>query len=248
VFIDATTILALDSVRNLVRHFADPHTGVVCGALKFERTVESKQTEGVYWHYESILRLMEARLGATLTPSGAICALRRSCYRPLSARTLIDDFIIAMNARKLGYKVVYDPEATATEFAAPDVAGEFTRRVRLAAGSFQALPELLQTPMPGFTWVAFVSHKLLRWILPFLLLGMFLSNGLLLKDGFYVATLAVQFGFYVWAGLGYTLRSKIWQAPYAPLAYFMVAMNMAFLVGFIRAFRRRQEGTWRQVS
>src|SRR5207302_1105957 len=111
----------------------DPSVGVVCGAVRLLlRTAEAEQTEAIYWKYESMLRLMEARLGATLAASGAIYAVRRTCYRPLATQDLIDDFLLPMNARTLGYRVLYDPEALATEFAATSVAAEFTRRVRLA--------------------------------------------------------------------------------------------------------------------
>jgi cellulose synthase/poly-beta-1,6-N-acetylglucosamine synthase-like glycosyltransferase len=140
---DASTLFSPDAVKNLARHFSDPNVGIVCGALEFERTTESRQTEGLYWKYETMLRLMEARMDATLTASGAIYALRRQCYRPLAPDTVLEDLVISMSARNLGYRVLYDPEATATDFAASSVAGEFTRRVRLAVGSFRALRQLL---------------------------------------------------------------------------------------------------------
>ena len=82
VFSDAATLFAPDAVSKLVRHFADPRVGVVCGALQFQASAESRQTEGVYWRYESLLRLMESRIGVTLTASGAIYALRRECFVP----------------------------------------------------------------------------------------------------------------------------------------------------------------------
>src|SRR5437899_19822 len=179
IFSDAATRFAADAVQKLARHFADPRVGAVCGSLDFEASPESRQTEGVYWKYESMLRLMEARLGATLTASGAIYALRRKCYLPLATDAVIEDFVIPMNARRLGYEVVYDPEAVATDFAAASVRGEFTRRVRLAVGSFRNISELIRTPLPSFTRLAFFSHKLLRWVVPILLIGMFVSNALL---------------------------------------------------------------------
>src|SRR5262249_20328377 len=131
IFSDAATLFAPNAASKLARHFADPHVGVVCGSLQFEASAESRQTEGVYWTYESMLRLMEARIGATLTASGAIYALRRCCYLRLSADTVVDDLVIPMHARKLGYRVLYDPEAVATDFAASSVAGECSRRARV---------------------------------------------------------------------------------------------------------------------
>lgn len=245
---DATTLFHPEAIKNLVRHFSGPTIGVVCGSLQFQGTSESEQTEGVYWKYESMLRMMEARLGATLTASGAIYAIRRCCFDQLAASMVIEDFIIPMRARKLGYRVIYDPEALATEVAAPDVRAEFTRRVRLAVGSFQALGELARVPLTGFSIVAFVSHKLLRWIVPFLLVGLLASNAFLLAHLTYRIAFVCQMAFYLWAGLGYALRDRLQRIRFALVGYFVLTMNMAFLVGFVHFLKGREEVTWRRVN
>jgi cellulose synthase/poly-beta-1,6-N-acetylglucosamine synthase-like glycosyltransferase len=221
---------------------------VVCGAVEFKGSAESRQTEALYWKYESALRLMEGRLGATLTASGAFYALRRECYRPPSTHTLIEDFVIPMNARNLGYRVLYDPEAVAVDFAADSVAGEFARRVRLAMGSFRALPQLIHARMSGFTFIAFVSHKLLRWMVPFLLIGLLASSLLAASDRFCRLCLIGQLIFYLWGAAGLVFRNRLRRIRYALVAYFVLAMNMAFLVGFVRSLTNRQESTWQRVS
>jgi cellulose synthase/poly-beta-1,6-N-acetylglucosamine synthase-like glycosyltransferase len=248
VFSDASTLFAPDAVKNLTRHFSNPKVGIVCGALEFERTSESRQTEGVYWGYESMLRLMEARLGATLTASGALFALRRTAFRSLAPETMIEDFVIPMNARNLGYTVLYDPEATANELAASSVVGEFTRRVRLAVGSFRALRGFLTTSLDGFTSIAFVSHKLLRWVLPFLLIALLVSNVFLLNKSLYRAVFLGQLLFLVWACLGFVFRHRMRRVRYALVGYFLLAMNLAFLVGFFRFLIGREEGVWQRVN
>ena len=248
VFSDTSTLFAPDAVKNLIRHFSNPKVGVVCGALEFERTSESKQTEGLYWGYESMLRLMEARLGATLTASGALFALRRTAFRPLAPETIIEDFVIPMNARNLGYAVVYDPEATATEFAASSVVGEFTRRVRLAVGSFRALKGFFTTGLDGFTSIAFVSHKLLRWVLPFLLIALLVSNAFLMEKSLYRAVFVGQLLFLLWAWIGFIFRQRVHGVRYALVGYFLLAMNLAFLVGFLRFLTGREEGVWQRVN
>jgi cellulose synthase/poly-beta-1,6-N-acetylglucosamine synthase-like glycosyltransferase len=101
-----------------------------------------------------------------------------------------------MNVRSLGYKVHYDPEAKAVDYPASTVAGEFKRRVRIATGSFLALSSLLKVPLHGFTAFAFVSHKLLRWIVPLLLILVFASNLFLLGKPLYRVSLALQAAIY----------------------------------------------------
>jgi cellulose synthase/poly-beta-1,6-N-acetylglucosamine synthase-like glycosyltransferase len=248
VFSDAATLFDADALQKLIRHFGKPGVGAVCGALRFRGTTVSEQTEGVYWRYESMLRLMESRLGATLTASGAIYALRRECYQPLPADSVIEDFVIPMNARKLGYEVLYDPEARGTEFAAESVRGEFRRRVRLAIGSFRNLGEFLRVPLPRFARIAFLSHKVLRWMVPFLLIGILLSNAFLLGELPYRIAAVSQLLFYVWAVLGLVLHDRLQKLRFGLVGYFLLAMNLAFLVGFIRYLSGKTEATWERAS
>jgi len=248
IFSDAATLFAPDALIKLARHFTDPGVGVVCGALQFQTTVEARQTEGVYWGYESMLRLMEGRLGITLTASGAIYAVRRACFRALPADTLIEDLVVPMHARTLGYRVLYDPEAVAMDFAAPTVAGEFTRRVRIATGSFKVLGQIIRTPMDPLTAFAFFSHKLLRWVLPFLLIGLLAASAALCQRPLYRAVLIAQVLFYGWAAIGFLGRQRMQRVRYALLAYYLLAIHVAFLVGFIRFARGRGEVTWRHVG
>jgi cellulose synthase/poly-beta-1,6-N-acetylglucosamine synthase-like glycosyltransferase len=248
IFSDASTLFSPEALRNLARHFADPQVGVVCGSLQFQGTAESKQTEGIYWKYESMLRLMEARLGATLTASGAIYALRRDCYQLLDSDTLIEDFVIPMRARAAGYKVLYDPEVTAMEFAAATIEGEFARRVRLAVGSFRALGTLLRTRPDAITYLALISHKVLRWMVPFLLIILALSNAWIGFHGFYGIALVAQVCFYLWACLGLLAHNNHWQQRILLLGYYLAAMNTAFLVGFFRMVLKRDQGVWQKVN
>ena len=247
VFSDAATLFAPDAVRKMVRHFADPRVGVVCGALQFQASTESRQTEGLYWRYESLLRRMESRIGVTLTASGAIYALRRACFVPLAADTLVEDLVVPMTARRLGFRVLYDPEARGTDFAASTVAGEFSRRVRIATGSFRALGGLLRGPLDPVTAFAFVSHKLLRWTLPFLLIGMLVTSAAMLGSPLYRALFVLQMLFYGWGLAGYLLRPRIQGIRYALVPYYLLAMHLAFLVGFVRYLSGRREIEWGQV-
>jgi len=245
---DSSTMFEPDALRRLTRHFEDPAIGAVCGALSFHCNSESGQTEGLYWKYETALRLMEARLGATLTPSGAIYAVRGDVYLPPTPDTLVDDILTLMHVRSAGFDVHYDPEARAVDFPASSVAGEFRRRVRISTGSFRALPALLRIPKPGFTAFAFFSHKLLRWILPLLHILIFVSNLFLLRQPFYVATMAVQIAILLWALAGFVFHDSLSKVRFTLVGYFLVAMHLAFLVGLLRSLSGRKETAWQRTN
>jgi cellulose synthase/poly-beta-1,6-N-acetylglucosamine synthase-like glycosyltransferase len=248
VFCDASTLFEPNAIQKLVRHFSDASVGAVCGAVCYQATPEAQQTEGIYWKCESALRMMEARLGAILNASGAIYALRRDCYFQIPQDTILEDFVIPMNVRKLGFSVCYDPEALAIEFPASTVSGEFTRRVRLAVGSFRALGDLIRVPWRGFTPFALLSHKLLRWLVPFFALGLLVTSILLFRTRFYQMALAAQILFYFWAGLGFFFYPLMRRLRYGLVAYFFFAVHLAFLVGFVRSLVGLEKTVWQKVS
>lgn len=234
VFCDAATLLEPGAIRRLVRHFAAPGVGVVCGALHFRQSEESRHTEGLYWRYETLLRAMEARLGATPTPSGALYALRRAAFRPLPAGALLDDLLLLWTARRLGYGVVQDASARGEEIAASSVRAEFDRRVRIALGSFRALPACWGFPMGvAVRWV-FLSHKLMRWLVPWFALGLFAASLALARQPGYRVVLALEAAVLIWAGAGALFRRWMMRIPGGLAAYFLLAMNLALAVGLCR--------------
>ena len=120
----------------------------------------------------------------TSRANGAIYAIRRDAFVPIPGNTIIDDFVIPL-ASKLRHngRIVYDCEAVATEETPPTITSEFRRRVRIGTGAYQSLAILwkLVSPRYGWTAMAFLSHKLLRWLVPFFLLAALASNLLLVR-------------------------------------------------------------------
>lgn len=234
-FCDAATLLEPSAVYQLAGHFADPTVGVVCGAVGFRGNAESRQTEGIYWRYEMALRLMEARLGATLTPSGALYAMRSAAFRPLPPGALLDDLILLWSARRQGFRVALDAAARGEDIAAPSVRGEFSRRLRIAEGSFQALPACWGMRMGAATRWAFISHKLMRWLAPWLAFGLVISSSLLLvAHPDYRPAFALEMAVVLWALAGATGRRWLARIPGGLLAYYGLAMNLALAMGLCR--------------
>src|SRR5579872_3687941 len=177
VFSDANTHFARGALRRLVARLDDPSVGCVVGELRLRPSAGSNQ-DGLYWRLEQLLKFFESRIGASLGANGAIYAIRRSLWRPLAADTICDDFCVAMNVAAQRARSVYEPGAWAEEDSPAQIDAEYLRRVRIGIGNFQALmrhPEyLLRTSWA--TRFAYLSHKVLRWIGPHLIvLGLALS-------------------------------------------------------------------------
>lgn len=250
IFSDANTIFEPDAVRKLVRHFADPRVGCVCGRLRLFNPNDPDFEESAYWSYESFLKLREGRRGAVMGANGGIYALRRSLFPALPADTVVEDFVVAAKTLLRGYRVIYDPEAIAWEETTEDYRKERLRRVRIAAGNFQALGLIggLLHPRQGFAAFAFFSHKLLRWIAPFLLVGVLASSIALMDRPLYSALLIGQLLFYWLAVIGFALRLPGALGRITSLARYFVEMNVGMAHGFFRWVRGSQKVTWQRTA
>lgn len=250
---DANTDIDPDAARKLVRWFADGSVGAVCGRLVLIDHVTGQNADGLYWKYETFLKLCEAKLGALLGANGAIYAIRKDLYVPIHPGTIVDDFVIPLLiAQKSKHKIIYDREAVAIEETAPDVGAEFHRRARIGAGGFQSIGMLWRLLNPARGWVAFsfLSHKILRWFCPFFLLIAFATNLALAIGGlpFYQALLGLQVAFYGLSALPSLLPATVGVPKVARLATLFTSMNAALLVGFYRWLFGRQRGAWRRTS
>ncbi|HEY7291829.1 MAG TPA: glycosyltransferase family 2 protein [Vicinamibacterales bacterium] len=246
VFCDANTDLEADAIHALVRHFAQPGVGCVCGELRLRASGGRADGERLYWRFETMLKFFESRLNMLVGANGALFAIRRSLFRPLPQDGIVDDFLIALNVRAAGSRVVYDPEAVAREDVAPDARQEFRRRVRIGAGNFHALRHTwrLLSPTAGSVALALWSHKICRWIAPLALAAAELSAACLSRDPMYGAAAATGGAVVLLAAAGCRLerRARYW-AP-ASVPYHFLSMNLALVLGLVAFARGSQSIIW----
>src|SRR5262245_39701317 len=236
VFTDANTEFEADAVRVLVRHFADPAVGAVNGELRLRASGTGDLQERSYWRLETALKRGESRLGGLLGANGAIYAIRRELYRALPPDTLVDDFTVAMNVTTQGRQAIFEPAALAFEEVPPGVAAAFERRVRIGIGNYQAFFRYPEYWSQG-RWVrrfTYVSHKVLRWFSPHLLIVALLASLALAGRPPYATLLRVQVWGYTLLGAGMVLQ-RYGQLPGAARTpVFVFTLNLAFLVAFCR--------------
>jgi cellulose synthase/poly-beta-1,6-N-acetylglucosamine synthase-like glycosyltransferase len=249
---DANTYNDPGSARKLVRWFGNPEVGAVCGRLILTDPETGRNADGLYWRYETFIKRCEGRLGALLGANGAIYAIRKDHYVPLPPETVIDDFVIPLLAKaETGCSIVYDCEAIAREETPPDVGAEFHRRSRIGAGGFQSLTTLRRLLHPREGWVAFtfLSHKVLRWVCPCLLIVLLASNGILLATDAptYRYLMLGQVGFYFASVLSAYLPAGCKPLKPLRLAAMFTGMNVALLFGFWRWACGSQKGAWRRT-
>lgn len=248
---DANTMMEPDAARRLAAWFADPAVGVVCGRLVLSDPQTGRNADGLYWKYETFLKKCESRLGALLGSNGAIYAVRKAIFPFVQTGTLIDDFVIPLQARRAsGCRIVYDDRAVAYEETPPTLRAEFRRRVRIGAGGFQSIGMLWRLLSPANGWVAltFLCHKIIRWACPFFLIGALATNALLLGQPGFREVMAAQLGFYALAAAGHWLPRRLGFLKPFRLPTMFVTMNLALFFGFIRWARGGNNGTWRRTD
>ena len=247
---DANTIYEPDALLKLARHFSDERIGFVVGNLRLTSPTKEFQSEGLYWRYEMMLKFLENKLGVALIANGGIYAIRRSTFRPLPPDTITDDLMIPLRITEQGLLGRFEPEAIAHEETGKDLRAEFTRHARIGAGNFQSLwraPAMLN-PFRTRAMFSYLSHKVLRWLVPFFMILAAASNACLLGRSIFQVTMALQGAFYLFALLGWLVRRPRVLAKLFALPHYLVGINAALLVGFVRCITGRQRVIWRRTE
>jgi len=128
---DCDSILAKDSISQLVANFADPKVGAATG----KQVVLNKQkTEENYRSMQSRIQMAETVLDSTMISHGPLCAFRRSLITEINPQSLADDSELALQVRKQGYKAIYDPQAIFYEASPETFIGRRRQKDRRARG------------------------------------------------------------------------------------------------------------------
>jgi hypothetical protein len=183
--------------------FADPRVGYVCGEVQLVDARGSNQ-EGLYWRYELALRALESRVRSVTGGNGAIYATRREAYLVVDP-IMGHDLSFPFNMVKRGWLALAVREAQASEKMVPTIEGEFARKRRMMSHTWPIVLRggMLSPRGYGVTYAVMIaSHRILRYLTPFLHVIALVANVLLLGQGWvYVVTFVLQVGVLVAAAL-----------------------------------------------
>jgi poly-beta-1,6-N-acetyl-D-glucosamine synthase len=234
VFADARQDFTAATLGALVAPFDAEDVGVVSGELHLRGAASGAHAvaaDGLYARLERALRRAEGELGWAHAATGAVYAIRTALFHPVPAGLLLDDVYIPLRAVFDGARVCVSPHAVAIDQAGSDLKREFRRKLRTLVGNWQliaAQPWLLD-PFRNPLFFPWLSHKLLRLLAPWALLGMLagsaLSSAPLLRAAFWLQLLG-----YATAGLALLAPRPMRRIPYATAAGSFVALNGAALL------------------
>lgn len=233
VFLDARQSVESNAVSELVACFADPDVGAVSGELLLENEsgITSPNALGIYWKIEKVVRKLESASGSVVGVTGAIYAIRRNLFEEIPTGTILDDVFVPMNVARAGKRVIFQPTAIARDRLFSEKGKEFARKVRTLTGNYQLLrlaPWILSPSDPLL--FRFVSHKLLRLLVPLFLIVMLVASAML-HGTFYRALFGLQILFYLGAACG-TLSPAIRRFKPVAIASTFVMLNAAAVLAF----------------
>jgi len=245
VFTDARQILAPDAVRNLVSRLMQPGVGAVSGELLHRppNTATAKHV-GLYWLYEKWIRKNESRYHSVPGVSGALYAIRRDDYAPLAPDTILDDFEVPMAILRSGRRVLLEPTARAYDELPDDPSHEWARKTRTLAGNFQSFSRnsWLFSPKANPIFFQFISHKVLRLLMPYALLITLVTSSVA-PGVFYTGIFALQLFFYSGSILGW-LHPATRRFRLVSFATVFVELNLAAVAGLVRHLSGRTDVRW----
>jgi cellulose synthase/poly-beta-1,6-N-acetylglucosamine synthase-like glycosyltransferase len=233
-FSDANATWAPDALRRLVRSFADPDVGYVCGRLVLTDAAGSNR-EGVYWRFETWLREQESALGSVTGGNGAIYAVRRADYVEVDPR-FGHDLSLPYVMVQRGRRAVYDPEAIASERPTAEIGTEYRRKVRMFEHCWLivARGKMLRR-LPPLYFAEILSHRHLRYASGLLHLVLLATN---------VALVAAREGWIYDVALGLQLAFGAVALARPSIARYYALVTWATVVALWNYLRRGVPATW----
>lgn len=229
VFSDAGTDLPPDSIGFIVDRFRDPAVGAISSEDLFVGSDGKLAGEGAYVRYEMWLRRLESERAGLVGLSGSFFAVRRAVLTTWDA-SIPSDFACALMTIQAGRVAVSDPRVRGIYKDIKDPSKEYQRKVRTAIRGMAGLARLARVLNP-FRYGVFAfqvwSHKLMRWLVPWFLLGALLSSAALRDHGgFYEFVFWLQIAGYCAVLLAHFV-ARLRNIGLMRIAYYFIQANLA---------------------
>lgn len=232
----------------MVAHFADPQVGCVTGNIRFNVGKGAAIEKGLNARrgFEITLRIAQSFVWTNFGATGALYALRRVDYVPIP-EDLVSDFCEPLQLLMKGMRTIYEPNAWCYMDRQVESRGEFVRRRRVTIRGLRglwfsrALLNPIRHPWPA---ISLVSHRLVRWLGPLFLIGLFVSSIALAASAFFLAVALAQGALYGAALLGAWSERTGMRLPLVHVPYFFTLVNVAALSGLFLMMRGERCVVW----
>ena len=247
---DANIIFSENTISSLIQHFKNPQIGLVDSNMVnigIKKSGISFQ-EKTYISWEVKFKHAESKLwGMLMGPFGGCFAIRKSLFTPIPENFLVDDFYVCMNILQNGHKTINDLKAIVYEDVSNQISEEFRRKRRISMGNFINLLHFKKLLLKPFSKLGFVflSHKVIRWFGPILLLLILVANYSLISDNiFYKISFFTQLILFIFPFIDLILRKIGIHIIILRFISHFYSMNLAILMGMIDYMIANKKGFW----
>jgi biofilm PGA synthesis N-glycosyltransferase PgaC len=256
VFTDVDAVLDPDALLKLVRYFADPEVGGVCGMKVIMKDgTKLKVAQSVYTQFAGLIKTLESHTGSISSNDGTLYAIRRDLFKDIPT-VVTDDLYVCLSIVRQNYRFLFEPEAKVfIEAPSRSYQHELQRRRRIVSTSLRGifmLKELLNPFRYGMFSLNLITNKILRRLLPVFLFLLLLSTVILsFYNAFFLKVLIVQLAFYTLA-LAYLfflqhIKVRI-IIKVASIAFYFCLGNYGTLLGLVDFLKGRRVTKWDPVK
>lgn len=237
---DAKVFFTQSTIPELVKHMRNPEISIVGGNLINQKARKDGVSiqEKAFMNREIKMKYLEGLIwGKTMGIYGAVYAIRKKSFSFIPPDFSVEDFYITMKVLEKKELAILNLQAVTYENVPNEMSIEFRRKVRISSGNFQNLRTFLKLLWPPWSSLSFIffSHKVIRWIGPFLLLLALGTNFYLAIDShFFQATLIFQIILLLIPLIDLLLKKINLHIVILRFITHFYAMNLALLIGFFK--------------
>lgn len=251
---DANVIFTETTIYQLIKHYKNDKIHLVGGLIlntNLKKDGISYQ-EKAYLSNENLIKFREGVLWGTMIGAfGGVYSIRKYAYKPVPLNYFMDDFYITMHVIKDGGSSIQELEAVCYEDISNLIKEEFRRKIRISVGNFQNLSTFKRLAFPVFSGrgFSFISHKILRWHTPFLLITcLCLSAFLAFESQFYLIVFTIQV--LMLCSLLLDAFLKLLKINFSLLRFLthFYSMNLALLIGFFKYHKGVESSVWQPTK
>ncbi|PPI84706.1 glycosyl transferase [Marinobacter maroccanus] len=246
VFSDVATRIPEEALQKLAAYFRDPGVGAVSSEDRFLTRDGKVAGEGAYVRYEMWLRRLESDKAGLVGLSGSFFAARKEVCQSWDILSP-SDFNTALNCATGGFVAVTAPDVHGYYEDVADTKKEYERKLRTIIRGLTALERHPNVLNPfKYRWFTFqvLSHKVLRWAVPWFLLLLLITTLLLNhKGGIYSLAMLGQLVFYGIVVAGY-LKPGLQTRSVVKIPLFFVQVNIAIAHATVKFLSGTRMTVW----
>ncbi|MFQ3579078.1 MAG: glycosyltransferase [Bacteroidales bacterium] len=258
---DANVMFHTNTIYELIKYFKDKNIGLVDSRII--NTGKKKDgisiQESFYISREVKIKNIESLLwGTMIGPFGGCFAIRKELFKEVPDNFLVDDFYINMIVLLQDYYAINNIQALVFEDVSNNASEEFRRKVRISSGNFQNMFHFLELLVPVNNelklinpvslWFNYVSHKVLRWLTPFLIIQIPFLLLVLSYQEIYRYLLILYIISIIIPLTDILLRKFNVNITFFRFFTHFYNMNTALLVGFIKYLKGIKSSVWQPTK